>query len=257
MNAPGVDVRRLDKTYVRKKESHEVLRGVSFACSRGAFVSIVGASGCGKTTLLRCLAGLEDVNGGEVYVEGTLVSGSGFDRAMVFQEPRLFPWLTVAGNVAFGLTGRKPRAEVRAIVKENLDFVGLSAYTKAYPRHLSGGMAQRVALARALAWQAPVLLLDEPFSSLDVRTRSKLQEDVLVLWQKTGKTVLMVTHDITEALLFSQRVLVLGDRPARILRELTVDLPYPRDPGSSEFVELLLQVKGLLTMEQQFVECGI
>ncbi|MCL1791420.1 MAG: ABC transporter ATP-binding protein [Peptococcaceae bacterium] len=250
----GVDVRNLGKTYNpeqslryrRGKMRNEVLRNVSFTCPQGAFMSIVGPSGCGKTTLLRCMVGLEEVSEGEIFVEGTLVSGPDYNRAMVFQEPRLFPWLTVAGNVAFGLTGRIPRAEVRTLVEEKLDFIGLSDYARSYPRHLSGGMAQRVALARALAWQSPVLLMDEPLSALDIRTRSRLQEDVLALWQRTGKTVLLVTHDISEALLLSQRVFVLGNRPARILQELSVDLSYPRDPGSSEFVELQRLIKSFI-----------
>lgn len=242
----GVDVRHMGKTYLKKQESREILRDVSFVCDQGAFVSIVGASGCGKTTLLRCLAGLEEVSQGELYVEGSPVCGAGYNRAMVFQEARLFPWLTVEGNVAFALRGRVPRADLHAIVSEQLDFIGLTDYAKAYPRQLSGGMAQRVALARALAYRASVLLLDEPFSSLDIQTRGKLQEDVLRLWQKTGDTIILVTHDIEEALLLSQRVLTLGDRPARILNEMTVDLPYPRDPDEPQFIALHKTISAMI-----------
>ncbi|MCL1918809.1 MAG: ABC transporter ATP-binding protein [Peptococcaceae bacterium] len=251
----SVDVRHMGKSYGERSrgiEGREVLRDISFTCDRGAFVSLVGASGCGKTTLLRCLAGLEDVSEGEIWVEGFPVCGADYTRAVVFQEPRLFPWLTVGNNVALGLRGHKPRktrGEIRDLVAEKLDFIGLADYTKAYPRSLSGGMAQRVALARALAFQAPVMLLDEPFSSLDIRTRGKLQEEVLLLWRRTGKTILWVTHDIGEAVMFSQRILVLGGsvapttrEPSRILRELEVDLPYPRDPDGSEFIQLRKEI---------------
>ena len=223
-----------------------VLQNLFLTCEQGDFVSIVGKSGCGKTTLLRCIAGLEEASSGQVLVEGNVVRGPDYNRAMVFQEARLFPWLTVEKNVAFGIHGRRPAQEVRTMVDAQLRLIGLEAYRQAYPHTLSNGMAQRVSLARALAFEARVLLMDEPFSALDTQTRSKLQEDLLVLWQQTAATILLVTHDIQEALLLSRQVFVMKTAPGNLVEKITVDWPYPRDPDDPRLIALRKDIAGRL-----------
>lgn len=235
---PLLDARHLHKTYYSAWGSVHALCDVSFSCEENECVSIVGASGCGKTTLLRIIAGLEKQSGGDVLIDGKSVSDPGFERAVIFQESRLFPWLTVEKNAALGIQGHKSREETEAIVSKSLEWLGLSGFRKAYPNELSGGMAQRVALARALAFDPRLLLMDEPFSALDAQTRARMQDDLVDLWQKTGKTILMVTHDIEEALTISQKVMVMSPSPGTIREVLDVPLPYPRNQDNQEFINL-------------------
>jgi sulfonate transport system ATP-binding protein len=194
---------------------------------RGEIVGVVGTSGCGKSTLLRIIGGLEPATGGTVRIDGEGVRGPRPEIGIVFQEPRLMPWLTVAGNVTFGLDGVK-RARREALADAALAKVGLTRFAKALPRELSGGMAQRVALARALVTEPEILLLDEPFSALDAFTRIRLQDELLRLWAIDRPTLLFVTHDIDEALALADRVIVLRGHPGRIRRDDRIDLPRPR-----------------------------
>ncbi|ADY56436.1 Taurine-transporting ATPase [Syntrophobotulus glycolicus DSM 8271] len=235
-SASLLQINNIHKTYESKRGKVEALRGIRFECQTKEFTAIIGQSGCGKTTLLRIIAGLELPTAGEVEIEGRKTSAPGFDRAMVFQEPRLFPWLTVEKNVSFGL---KDHAHLTGVSVENiLRMVGLEHVKKAYPHELSGGMAQRAAIARALAFHPKVLLMDEPFSALDAQTRAKMQHELLGIWKETNKTILFVTHDIGEALLLSQKVLVMTPAPGQVKEIIPINLPYPRDPDSGELIRL-------------------
>ena len=207
----------------------EALRGVTFDVHAGEFVSVVGASGCGKTTLLRLVDGLLAPSRGEVLLDGRPIAGPGLDRALVFQLDALFPWRTVLDNVLFGLEvqGRLGE-EARRAAGELLRFVGLGGFERAYPHELSGGMRQRTNLARALAVDPEVLLMDEPFASLDAQTREIMQAELLRIWNARRKTVLFITHQIDEAIYLSDRVVVLTRRPGQVGDVLAVDLPRPR-----------------------------
>lgn len=210
------------------------LSKIELELAPGEVVALVGQSGCGKSTLLRLVAGLESPSDGEVSVGGTPVLGPAPECAMVFQEHRLFPWLTVADNVAFALRGIAPPRQ-QALIAEQLTLMGLTGFARAYPHQLSGGMAQRVALARALARRPSVLLLDEPFAALDAFTKTRLQEELWQLRERTRPTTLLVTHDIEEAVYLADRIVVLSESPGQIREQLTVDLARPRDRTSSAF----------------------
>jgi sulfonate transport system ATP-binding protein len=207
--------------------SHAALAGIDLVVGRCEVVSLVGTSGCGKSTLLRIVSGLERPSSGEVRIERRLVTTPTPDVAMVFQEPRLMPWLTVRDNVRLALIGL-PRDAQNARIDEALDKVGLADFAGALPRQLSGGMAQRAAIARALVRKPSVLLLDEPFSALDSFTRLKLQDHLAALWRDGGFTLILVTHDVEEAVILSDRVVVMRGQPGRIACEIAIDLPRPR-----------------------------
>lgn len=213
---------------------HAVLERIDLAVGEHEAVALVGTSGCGKTTLLRIVSGLERASDGQLTMWGDAVSGPRRDVGVVFQEPRLMPWLTVRDNVRLALLDLAPAAQDTAIV-ELLRDVGLANFAEALPRQLSGGMAQRVAIARALARKPSALLLDEPFSALDSFTRVKLQDHLGALWEKSRFTLILVTHDIEEALTLSDRIIVMRGQPGRIYRELPVDLPRPRRRTAPEF----------------------
>lgn len=235
----SIRIEKLGKSFPGAKGAPPVaaLRDVTLDVASGEVVAIVGASGCGKSTLLRVIAGLEREHEGRVEVGGEPVRGPGLDRGFVFQEHRLLPWLTVERNVAFGVSSL-PEGERRRTVEEHLALVGLAAFARAYPHQLSGGMAQRVAIARALAPRPRVLLLDEPFGALDAFTKIQLQEETRRIWEAERTTLLLVTHDIDEAVFLADRVVVLGSRPGTLRRIVPVDLPRPRDRTSFEFAEL-------------------
>jgi sulfonate transport system ATP-binding protein len=205
--------------------------GVDLAVDDSEIVAVIGPSGCGKSTVLRLIGGLESPTTGEVRVAGHRVDGPSKSVGVVFQEPRLMPWLTVERNVSFGLRG----GDASELAAEALARVGLADCAQALPKELSGGMAQRTAIARALVTKPPVLLLDEPFSALDAFTRIDLQEHLLEVWGWYRPTTVLVTHDIDEALMLADRVLVLGGRPGRIHAEIVVDLPRPRDRTQAVF----------------------
>jgi len=196
----------------------------------GEFVSVIGPSGCGKSTFLHILGGFIKADAGAIRVYGAEVHEPGPDRGMMFQEFALFPWRSVAGNVAWALEVQGvPRAKIDEAVEKHLAMIGLAEFRNHYPAELSGGMKQRVALARVLAFDPKVLLMDEPFGALDAQTREVMQEELTRLWERTGKTIVFVTHDIEEAIYLADRVVVLSARPARILEEVKIALPRPRD----------------------------
>lgn len=224
----------------------QALQPVDLAVAANDFITILGPSGCGKSTLLRIVAGLEAPSTGQVLLDGKAVTRPGPDRGMVFQSYTLFPWLTVAQNIGFGLRERNvSERERNGIVASYIDLVGLKGFENHWPKQLSGGMQQRTAIARALANDPEILLLDEPFGALDNQTRGLMQELLLGIWERRKKTVLFVTHDIEEAIFMASRVIVMSARPGRIKSDVSVDLPHPRHytlKTSPEFSALKAQL---------------
>lgn len=213
-----------------------VLENISFSAAPGELICLLGPSGCGKTTLLNIIAGFTPFSSGTLTVHGRPVTRPGPDRCVVFQEDALFPWLTVAENIAFGLKGRtRDRQAIGSEVDRFLDLVGLRAFRDYLPREISGGMKQRVALARVLVLNPRLLLMDEPFGALDAQTREEMQNLLLALWQKLSHTILFVTHDITEAITLADRILILDRHPGRLRSEVRVPLPRPRKKESDAF----------------------
>lgn len=219
---------------------------ISLDVAAGELVSLVGPSGCGKSTLLRLIAGLDSPDSGELLIASEKISGPNAERGLVFQDPNLFPWLTVRRNIEAGLVARHVLQEKRHEVDEFIRLVGLESFANAYPHHLSGGMAQRAALARALINHPKVLLLDEPLGALDAFTRMKMQDEVLRIWQARGTTMLLVTHDIDEAIYMSDRLVIMTQRPGRIERTIAVDLERPRDRSGADFLQLRASILELL-----------
>ena len=215
----------------------DVLSSISLDVQQGEFVCIVGPSGCGKSTLLNLIAGFIKPTAGSILVQGSPVTGPDPKRIFVFQENGAFPWLTVEQNVGFGLA-RRPEENRREIVRHYVQMVGLTGFEKSYPRELSGGMQQRVEIARALAANPEIIYMDEPFGALDFLTRLKMRADLTRIWQEERKTVLFVTHDIEEAVQLADRVVIMSARPAKILTEIMVNLPRPRDLDSRGYLEV-------------------
>jgi NitT/TauT family transport system ATP-binding protein len=243
-----LDVREVDHGFVLNGEDLPVLEDVSFSVASGEFVALLGPSGCGKSTLLRLVAGLDRPRHGDLVVDGEEVVGPDPSRVVVFQDPTLYPWRTVWRNASLGLEARGLLKQQRHRVDEALTLVGLDRFAHVYPHQLSGGMAQRASLARALVNDPKLLILDEPLGKLDSLTRLAMQSELTRLWQARGFTVLMVTHDVEEALLLSNRVIVFSDRPARLRADLAVDLPYPRHRDHPELLRLRREILGLLGM---------
>jgi ABC-type nitrate/sulfonate/bicarbonate transport system ATPase subunit len=231
------------KTFWNQKGPLEVLRDVSFEVERGEFVAIIGPSGCGKSTLLSLIAGFEKPESGRILLEGRPVNRWGRDRVLIFQEPLLFPWLTVRENVEFGLKVLGvSKEERRRRVKELIEKVRLEGFEDRYPHELSGGMKQRVALARALAVDPLLLLMDEPFASVDALTRSHLQQELVRIWREYQNTIIFVTHSLKEALLLADRILILTKRPAQIKMVFKVNVPRPREDKLHELALLELEL---------------
>jgi sulfonate transport system ATP-binding protein len=229
-----LSVKHLSKQFAVGNRWLDVLNDINLEVKTGEFVSLVGHSGCGKSTILRIIAGMEDYERGEVLLDGEHIRGSSLDRGMIFQDHRLLPWLTVYGNIAFALYDI-PNSQKRDAIFAHIELVGLKGFENAYPCQLSGGMAQRAAIARALIHKPKVLLMDEPFGALDALTRIQLQQEILKIMGRDTTTMLLVTHDIDEAVYLSDFVIVLSDRPAQIKRTIKIELPRPRDRTSLDF----------------------
>ncbi len=244
-----VAIRHLSKSYHLNGKPFQVLKDITLNIRSGESLAIVGASGSGKTTLLRVLAGLEEADGGDVLIDGAAVRGVGKERAVIFQEPRLLPWLTVLDNVAFGLEAQGlGKEDARTRARRYVHLVGLQQFETAYPRQLSGGMAQRVGIARALAVQPEILLLDEPLGALDAMTKIGMQQELARIWREEDVTTVLVTHDLEEAIYLADRILILPREKGAAPRIIDIDLPRPRDRSSAAFVrqrEELLHVFGL------------
>jgi NitT/TauT family transport system ATP-binding protein len=245
-------VRGLRKRFtdIARQEEMVALDGVDLEIGDDEFLTVLGPSGCGKTTLLNIVAGFEEATGGEVLVDGEAIRKPGPDRGVVFQEYALFPWLTVEQNIEFGLRERGvPKAKRRARVRQQIASVGLSGFGQRYPQELSGGMRQRVALARVLVNDPKILLMDEPFAALDAQTRSIMQQELLRVWSAERRTAIFITHNIEEAILLGDRVVVMTARPGRIKDVVAVGLPRPRDVTSAEFNEIRRHIGVLLEAE--------
>lgn len=241
-NENALEIVNVSKEFIVDGETVVALKDINLNIKRGEFVSILGASGCGKSTLLRIIGGLETQTSGKIFSNGKEITGPGVDRGMAFQESRLLPWLTVEKNILFGMdyaTKRTlSRREQREKVYEYLRLVGLEEFGKAYPNQLSGGMQQRVSIARALMENPEILLLDEPFGALDALTRINMQDELEQIWQTQNNTMILVTHDIEEALTLGDKIVIMSDRPGQIRRVITVEEPRPRNRSLPSFVEL-------------------
>jgi NitT/TauT family transport system ATP-binding protein len=232
-----LQVEHLHTVFTRDGETTPVLEDISLEVGDGEFVCLLGPSGCGKSTLLSTLAGFLSPTSGEVRIDGEVVRGPDPRRIFVFQERGVFPWLTVEGNIAFGLF-RLTRPERQQRVAHYIKMVGLEGFEKAYPPALSGGMKQRLEVARALAVNPDMLFLDEPFGALDSITRLIMRAELLRIWEAERKTIIFVTHDIDEAVQLADRVVVMSDRPATIQQIVQIDIPHPRDLSSARYLEL-------------------
>ena len=222
------------------------LNGVHFTIPAGSFVSLIGPSGCGKTTLLRCIAGLETPTSGEVFIDDVKVSKPGSDRGFAFQQANLFPWLNIRDNIAFGLKARHIYKEQKDEVDKFIELVGLKGFEKSFPHQLSGGMNQRASLARALVGHPKILLLDEPLGALDAFTRMTMQDEILRLWKEHNTTMVMVTHDVDEAVYLSDYVVVMSPRPAKVEKIIGIDLTHPRARGQDVFLKYRTKILEIL-----------
>ena len=243
----AINARNLHKTFIKPDGSPvNVLNNVNAEITAGEFVTLIGPSGCGKSTFLRAVAGLTPADNGLITLDGSDIVKPGYDRGLVFQDPTLFPWLTVYENVAFGLRTRKIFKEKKDEITHFIKLVGLEGFEKSYPHQLSGGMAQRASLARALVNEPKVLLLDEPFGALDAFTRMNMQDELLNIWKERGTTMIMVTHDVDEAIYLSDRIFVMTSRPAKIEQVIEVGMGRPRARDLPDFLSLRAKILKIL-----------
>lgn len=238
----GVEIQNVKKIFKQPMGELEVLSDINFSVKPGEFVSIVGASGCGKSTLIRMIAGLERATSGQVMVGNRKVEKPSIDVGLIFQESRLYPWLTVEKNIEFGLHGRLSNPEKKELVQKYIDLVELSGFEKAKPKQLSGGMQQRVSIARTLINKPKVLLLDEPFGALDALTRINMQNEILKIWKKEKVTMILITHDIDEAIFLSDRIVIMSNRPGVISKIIPVEQSKPRDRSSMDFMRIRREI---------------
>ncbi len=237
-----LELNHLTKTFSKGREKVHVLKDISLNVKRGEFLTIIGPSGCGKSTLLKAIVGLDTDYEGDIRLDGEIVTSASVHQGFIFQEPRLFPWLTVEKNIAANLPlkDEKVQAEVKKLIK----LVRLEGFGRAYPKELSGGMAQRVAIARALLRKPKILLLDEPFGALDAFTRSHMQEALLDIWKEEKTTMVFVTHDIDEAVYLGNKVMIMSSRPGTIQKAVTIELPFPRKKTTKLFQDYRQKVMG-------------
>ena len=242
-----LDIRNVAKHYDVDGRSLTALSNVNLHVSPGEFISIVGPSGCGKSTLLRLILGLDTDYAGDILLDGERIAGTSLDRGIVFQDHRLLPWLTLEGNVSLALeNAHLSKTERQQTVADHIRLVGLQGFETVYPHQLSGGMAQRGAIARGLVTRPRILLLDEPLGALDALTRLRLQEELVRIWKAEGVTMILVTHDVDEAIYLSDRVVVMNANPGRIVEEIPVALPRPRDRASQGFAAIKRRVLALM-----------
>ena len=237
----SIEIKNINKSFKSKKTDNlSVLEGINLHIDDGEFVCLLGPSGCGKTTLLRLIAGLDQPSSGEIIANGDKVDKPSGDRAVIFQQYSLFPWLTVLQNVTFGLemTKKGSKEENIAAAERYLTSVGLIDFKDSYPHELSGGMKQRVAIIRSLLNHSPILLMDEPFSALDMQNRHKLQEQLIGVWKRFENTIVFVTHDVDEAVYLADKIVIMGKNPGRIENVVEVDMERPRKRDSQEFIAL-------------------
>jgi len=245
-----ITLENVTKSFTKEGQEQVILQDINFNVDKGEFLCIVGPSGCGKTTLLRMIAGLDFPTNGRILEEDREISGPSVERGYVFQQYSLFPWLNVLENVTFGLELKGIEEEERLQkAREYLKMVGLSQAENSYPKELSGGMKQRVAIARSLVNDPHVLLMDEPFSALDVQTRHKLQEELVRIWKEEHKTVIFVTHNVDEAVFLADRVIVLSRNPGKIIKSFQIELNRIRDRNAPRFLELKKEITGFLDVE--------
>ena len=247
MREATLELRHINRTYVDGEDQAaatvvEALKDINLTIRHGEFVSIIGASGCGKTTLLRLIGGLDQPQGGQVLLGGVPITGPDPQRGYVFQQGSLFPWLTVEQNIAAGLRARHVYRQQKEKVGQYIHLIGLEGFEKAYPHQISGGMAQRVAIARALINDPAVLLMDEPMGALDSFTRADLQDKLLEIRAQNDATMVLVTHDVDEAIYLSNRIVIMTPRPGRISEVLEVKLPHPRERGGMAFIDLRREI---------------
>ncbi len=244
-----ISIQEVSKEFVNpdtSKENIHALNGFSLDIAPGTFISLIGPSGCGKSTLLRLIGGLDNPSSGAIYLDNKKIERPGSDRGFAFQGSNLFPWLTVEKNIAFGLKARHIYKEHQKDVREFINLVGLVGFEKSYPHQLSGGMQQRASLARALVGHPSVLLLDEPLGALDAFTRMNLQDEILDIWKKYNMTVIMVTHDVDEAIYMSDQVVVMSARPSKVEVVIDIDLPRPRARAQDTFQEYRSKILEIL-----------
>ncbi|MDR2081342.1 MAG: ABC transporter ATP-binding protein [Campylobacteraceae bacterium] len=236
-NGGELEIKNVTKRYALANGSEfTAVQSASFIVNGGEFVSIVGSSGCGKSTLLRLIAGLDNEYEGGIFLQNTPIKGTSLSRGIVFQDHRLLPWLSLKDNISIALLNTEGSAkEKEQTVKEHIRLVGLEGFEKSYPHQLSGGMAQRAAIARALVNQPTILLLDEPLGALDAITKMRMQEELQRIWRIEGASMILVTHDVEEAIFLSNKIIVMNTKPGRIAASIKVDLPEPRDRAGVEF----------------------
>lgn len=249
-------ISNIEKIFQINDEFLQALENVNAEIKDGEFISIVGPSGCGKSTLIRMIAGLESPTNGEITLNKKVITKPSLDIGMIFQESRLFPWLTIEKNIEFGISDKsKSRAEKKKLAEEMISLVGLTGFSKALPKQLSGGMQQRASIARGLINKPKILLLDEPFGALDAFTRMNMQQELLKIWKKEKSTMILVTHDIDEAIFLSTRIFIMTERPGTIKDIIEVKLEGKRDRSSADFVEIRSRIlRALFKIDSEAIE---
>lgn len=237
-----LEIQNVSKTFFIQDGKVPVLKDFNLDVREGEFISIVGPSGCGKSTLLKLIVSLQQRDEGEIRIDGTSVNAPSEKCSMIFQEARLMPWLTVEKNIEFVISKSVPKEERKCLVEHNLALVGLTEFRNALPGQLSGGMQQRVSIARGLVTKPELLLLDEPFGALDAFTRMNMQQELLHIWREEKNTMILVTHDIDEAIFLSGRIVIMSERPGKINQTIEVNLPAQRDRSSRDFLEIRRQI---------------